>query len=135
LPTEIRFSVELPLELLEQLDEIVGKRRRGRYIRAALIRQVECDRLRSQAWFSTEEWQEGERQASADIAADWVMDIPEGKTDLVAGEYEIDLPPDSPGVGVKITDMLGEEISEREADAIIEARGTLTPPLRPSLFT
>ncbi|MBA3780122.1 MAG: hypothetical protein H0X16_12655 [Chloroflexi bacterium] len=55
------------------------------------------------------------------------MDIPEGKTDLVAGEYEIDLPPDSPGVGVKITDMLGEEISEREADAIIEAHRHLNP--------
>ena len=40
-----------------------------------------------------------------------VADIPERKTDLVAGTYELELPEDSAApVSVKITDMLGEEV-------------------------
>ena len=40
-----------------------------------------------------------------------VADIPERKSDLVAGSYELDLPTDaSAPVAVKITDMLGEEV-------------------------
>jgi DNA modification methylase len=40
-----------------------------------------------------------------------VADIPERKTDLVAGSYELELPKDSEApVAVKITDMLGEEV-------------------------
>lgn len=40
-----------------------------------------------------------------------VADIPERKTDLVAGAYELELPKDSEApVAVKITDMLGEEV-------------------------
>ncbi len=40
-----------------------------------------------------------------------VADIPERKSDLVGGEYELDLPQDASNpVAVKITDMLGEEV-------------------------
>lgn len=36
-------------------------------------------------------------------------DVPAKKSDFVAGEYELDLPKSSKKVGIKITDMLGEE--------------------------
>ena len=40
-----------------------------------------------------------------------VADTPERKTDLVAGSYELEMPPGSSApVAVKITDMLGEEV-------------------------
>ena len=39
-----------------------------------------------------------------------LADVPEKKTDLVAGEYEIDAPAGETTVAVKITDMLGEEV-------------------------
>lgn len=40
-----------------------------------------------------------------------VADVPERKTDVVAGAYELDLPAGSSApVAVKITDMLGEEV-------------------------
>ncbi|MCL6431202.1 MAG: site-specific DNA-methyltransferase [Anaerolineae bacterium] len=39
-----------------------------------------------------------------------LADVPERKTDLVAGEYELDAPPGETTVAVKITDMLGEEV-------------------------
>jgi len=40
-----------------------------------------------------------------------LADIPERKTDLVEGAYEVELPsgPSAP-VAVKITDMLGDEV-------------------------
>lgn len=41
-----------------------------------------------------------------------MADIPERKADLVAGIYELDIPAGSAAVGVKITDMLGEEVLE-----------------------
>jgi adenine-specific DNA-methyltransferase len=37
-------------------------------------------------------------------------DVPEGKTDFVAGAYDLDPAMAGPTIGVKITDMLGEEI-------------------------
>lgn len=50
-----------------------------------------------------------------------MADIPERKADLVVGTYELDLPAGSTAVGVKITDMLGEEVLEilpvRDLDA------------------
>jgi hypothetical protein len=40
-----------------------------------------------------------------------VADVPERKTDVVAGTYEVELPAGSwAPVAVKITDMLGEEV-------------------------
>jgi len=39
-----------------------------------------------------------------------VADIPERKTDLVGGTYELDLPASSTAVAVPMTDMLGEEV-------------------------
>jgi adenine-specific DNA-methyltransferase len=39
-----------------------------------------------------------------------VADIPERKTDLVAGAYDLELPDGAAPVAVKITDMLGEEV-------------------------
>lgn len=39
-----------------------------------------------------------------------VADIPERKTDVVAGSYDVELPEGDPPVAVKITDMLGEEV-------------------------
>lgn len=40
-----------------------------------------------------------------------LADIPERKTDLVEGSYEVELPEGSSApVAVKITDMLGEEV-------------------------
>ncbi len=40
-----------------------------------------------------------------------VADIPERKTDLVSGSYELELPEGTQApVAVKITDMLGEEV-------------------------
>ncbi len=39
-----------------------------------------------------------------------VADIPERKTDLVGGTYELDLPAGSTAVAVRMTDMLGEEV-------------------------
>lgn len=39
-----------------------------------------------------------------------LSDIPEKKTDLVAGSYELDAPEGSTRVAVKIIDMLGEEV-------------------------
>jgi len=41
-------------------------------------------------------------------------DVPERKSDLVVGEYELDVPKRKTTVAVKITDMLGEEILEAE---------------------
>lgn len=39
-----------------------------------------------------------------------LADIPERKTDLVKGSYEIDVPSKATTVAVKIVDMLGEEV-------------------------
>ncbi|MFZ0913562.1 MAG: hypothetical protein WBQ76_11695 [Candidatus Korobacteraceae bacterium] len=39
-----------------------------------------------------------------------LTDIPERKTDLVAGSYELDAPTGQTTVAVKIIDMLGEEV-------------------------
>jgi DNA modification methylase len=39
-----------------------------------------------------------------------LTDVPERKTDLVAGRYELPAPPGPTTVAVKITDMLGEEV-------------------------
>ena len=40
-----------------------------------------------------------------------VADVPERKSDVVAGSYEVELPAGSSApVAVKITDMLGEEV-------------------------
>jgi DNA modification methylase len=39
-------------------------------------------------------------------------DVPERKSDLVVGEYELDAPKKKTTVAVKITDMLGEEVLE-----------------------
>jgi len=39
-----------------------------------------------------------------------LADVPEKKTYLVAGEYELDTPKGETTVAVKITDMLGEEV-------------------------
>ncbi len=39
-----------------------------------------------------------------------LADIPERKEDLVDGTYELTVPAGSLCVGVKITDMLGEEV-------------------------
>jgi hypothetical protein len=39
-----------------------------------------------------------------------LADLPEKKTDLVAGKYELDAPAGETIVAVKITDMLGEEV-------------------------
>jgi hypothetical protein len=39
-----------------------------------------------------------------------LADVPEKKTDLVAGDYELDAPAGETTVAVKITDMLGEEV-------------------------
>jgi hypothetical protein len=41
-----------------------------------------------------------------------VSDVPEKKSDLVSGEYELDAPKGKTTVAVKITDMLGEEVLE-----------------------
>ena len=39
-----------------------------------------------------------------------LADVPERKTDLVAGVYELDAPAGETTVAVKVTDMLGEEV-------------------------
>lgn len=39
-----------------------------------------------------------------------LADIPERRDDLVNGSYELSVPANSTCVGVKITDMLGEEV-------------------------
>ncbi len=39
-----------------------------------------------------------------------IADLPERKTDLVSGLYELDAPSGAAAVAVKITDMLGEEV-------------------------
>jgi adenine-specific DNA-methyltransferase len=39
-----------------------------------------------------------------------LSDVPKKKTNLVAGEYEFDLPNPSGKIAVKIVDMLGEEV-------------------------
>ena len=39
-----------------------------------------------------------------------LSDVPERKTDLVSGRYEIPAPAGPTTVAVKITDMLGEEV-------------------------
>ena len=39
-----------------------------------------------------------------------LSDVPERKTDLVAGRYELPVPKGAATVAVKITDMLGEEV-------------------------
>ena len=41
-----------------------------------------------------------------------LADVPERKTDLVGGEYELDAPSGATTVAVKVTDMLGEEVLE-----------------------
>jgi hypothetical protein len=42
-----------------------------------------------------------------------LADVPERKSDLVSGEYELDAPTGPTTVAVKITDMLGEEVLEK----------------------
>ena len=39
-----------------------------------------------------------------------LSDVPERKSDLVSGRYEIPVPAGPTTVAVKITDMLGEEV-------------------------
>jgi len=39
-----------------------------------------------------------------------LTDVPERKTDLVAGRYELPAPAGPTTVAVKLTDMLGEEV-------------------------
>ena len=39
-----------------------------------------------------------------------LSDVPEKKSDLVKGEYELDAPKGETTVAVKVTDMLGEEV-------------------------
>ena len=39
-----------------------------------------------------------------------LSDVPEKKSDLVAGTYELDAPEGEATVAVKITDMLGEDV-------------------------
>ena len=39
-----------------------------------------------------------------------IADIPERKTDLIAGTYDFDVPAESKAIAVRITDMLGEEV-------------------------
>lgn len=39
-----------------------------------------------------------------------LSDVPEKKTDLVQGSYELPAPTDETTVAVKIIDMLGEEV-------------------------
>jgi hypothetical protein len=39
-----------------------------------------------------------------------LADVPEKKSDLVSGEYELEAPKGQTTVAVKITDMLGEEV-------------------------
>ncbi len=39
-----------------------------------------------------------------------VSDVPERKTDMVAGRYEVSAPERPTTVAVKITEMLGEEV-------------------------
>jgi hypothetical protein len=39
-----------------------------------------------------------------------LSDVPEKKSDLVKGEYELNAPKGETTVAVKITDMLGEEV-------------------------
>ncbi len=46
------------------------------------------------------------------------IDIPERRTDLVAGTYELDAPDGDRPAAVRITDMLGEEILVLEERAI-----------------
>jgi hypothetical protein len=41
-----------------------------------------------------------------------VLDVPERRSDLVAGAYEVEIPALSKAVAVRITDMLGEEVLE-----------------------
>ena len=41
-----------------------------------------------------------------------LSDVPERKTDLVVGHYELPAPADATTVAVKIIDMLGEELLE-----------------------
>ena len=41
-----------------------------------------------------------------------LADVPERKTDLVSGEYELDAPSSATTVAVKVTDMRGEEVLE-----------------------
>jgi len=39
-----------------------------------------------------------------------LSDVPERKSDLVSGRYDLPAPPEETIVAVKITDMLGEEV-------------------------
>lgn len=39
-----------------------------------------------------------------------VIDIPERRSDVVGGTYDLDAPPGDRSAAVRITDMLGEEI-------------------------
>jgi len=39
-----------------------------------------------------------------------LSDVPERKSDLVSGGYDLPAPPDETTVAVKITDVLGEEV-------------------------
>lgn len=41
-----------------------------------------------------------------------LSDVPERKTDLVSGDYELPAPKGTTTVAVKIVDMLGEEVLE-----------------------
>lgn len=43
-----------------------------------------------------------------------LADVPEKKSDLVAGVYELGAPPSETTVAVKVTDMLGEEVVAAE---------------------
>ncbi len=77
------------------------------------------ERLREQAGVVTpqiKDWRWLVDSVMIDLAYDGTMfnvafaDVPEKKTDLVNGTYELDAPAAKTTVAVKITDMLGEEV-------------------------
>jgi hypothetical protein len=79
------------------------------------------ERLEQQAGVLTplvEDWRSMVDSIMIDTAYDGKVfnvvysDVPERKSDLVAGEYELDAPKKKTTVAVKITDMLGEEVLE-----------------------
>jgi len=96
--------------------------RRGAKIRVKIdefISPTIIERLKEQAGVlapQIDDWRAMVDSVMIDTAYDGrvfnavLADVPGKKSDLVAGEYELQAPADEATVAVKITDMLGEEV-------------------------
>jgi len=111
-----RFFIHQPAQARVRIARLGGK------LRVEVIDFISpsiLERLKEQAGILTpqiDDWRAMVDSIMIDPAYDGqvfnvaLADVPEKKSDLVAGVYELDAPPGETTVAVKVTDMLGEEV-------------------------